>query len=118
MIKSLLEAPRTTCPAEIFALKDKNRVGVVVCGNPATHHSFCSDHAHIHTLLLAVAAAGYPERQINQYYHVEGGIRAWEDVCLRVPSPGQWFGLNPNQAKWLKQDGRKDRYTQIMEAVV
>jgi hypothetical protein len=117
MGKTLLEAPQAQCPARV-AQSTNGNMKAVCCGSLAHANGFCTAHQHVHRILTAWAEVGYASLTINEHYSVPAGYAACEEIALLCPAPGTWFGFTERQNKMLIAQGRKDRYTQIMNAIM
>jgi hypothetical protein len=116
MAKTLLEAPKAQCPARV-AQSTNGNMKAVCCGSPSQANGFCTAHQHVHRILTAWAEVGYAALNINEHYSVPSGYAACEEIALLCPAPGTWFGFTERQNKMLIAQGRKDRYSQIMDAI-
>jgi hypothetical protein len=116
MAKTLIEAPKAQCPARV-AQSTNGNMKAVCCGSPSQANGFCTAHQHVHRILTAWAEIGYAPLTINEHYTVPSGYAACEEVALLCPAPGTWFGFTELQNKRLREQKRKDRYTQIMDAI-
>lgn len=114
-----MSSSSSMCPARLFVAESRSHgIQTKVCGAQSQANGFCKSHGYCAKLLQDAKQASYPAIDINPCLSIQSGLISWHDAILTCPAPGQWFGFSAEQSRQLLKAGRKDRYTQIVQALI